>query len=249
MKRCPFQPSPQRLPSLQTRAEKLFETVRRRAEGLLAASPRHDDGRRGLGVVHVARPCGEFSLLLHLWNWRSTEGGHLPSSLGDAVFADDPIGAEATHGLGRRFAAAKAFAEAANTAFGNPEVRFTAHPLEVVQADEGRPAGLLVEDGRDVLSMDLHAGLPARRIVDRLVADEHGGDLARAALMTTDVLLRYVIWQRAERLNAARAMIEPGLQRVEVPGLAMLRRRAIADHADLYAKRHGRAPRACWAVD
>lgn len=242
MRTCPFKRSPQRLPWLDARMAAAFERVRRDALDRLDAAVPVEDYRRGFGIVSASGPLMVAGMTLSWWNWRAAGAEHLPPGVGGRMFFDDPLGAAPSDRLGRRGAAAEAFAAAANVFFDPEDASFTAHPVEVVRKDGSLSERVAAEDGSHVIAIDLLPGHSNRRAIGRLIRDEHGGDLRRAVELTIGASLRVAVWRRAERVNAARDMFGLATAPIRVPGLPALLRMAEAQHAELLRKSRGLAP-------
>ncbi len=80
------------------------------------------------------------------------------------------------------------------------------------------------------------AGMSNPKIIDRLVWEEHKGDLREVQRHWDCTWLRINVWHRAERLNAVRVMLDPSLPLIKVPGIAALRRRIEAAKEELDAR-------------
>lgn len=230
----PFEISPQRLPWLDAEIAERVATIIRDAERRLAGMTVAQDGRRGFGTVYAKGRMRTEGGTLTWWVWRYPNAEHCPPWLDAKRFADDPMGAVATDSLATRVASATAFAEAANAFFDPEDVQFFARSLEVVAAGPERTAGIYPGDEHgDVLAVDLMAGMSNPKIIDRLVWEEHKGDLREVQRHWDCTWLRVNVWHRAERLNAVRAMLDPSLPSIKVPGIAALRRRIEAAEEEL----------------
>lgn len=239
MKILPFEISSQRLPWRDAELLRQFEEVKRDAERRLSTTAPVQDVRRGFGSVFAIGRLRNVIGTLGSWNWRNASPEHFPAWLDADLFFDDPLGALPNDSLGKRFASAAAFAEAMNAVFDPQDGQFVARPLEVVPATSERPVGIYPGDEADVIAMDLMIGVSNPKVVDRMVWDEHQGDLDKLRRLFYIPLLRVDIWHRVERLNAARAMFDVNLPTLKAPGPASLKRRLTIAESELYIEKFG----------
>ncbi|MFD1787512.1 hypothetical protein ACFSC3_08005 [Sphingomonas floccifaciens] len=203
---------------------RMFDEIRSEVMGRTKGSAIVRDGRVGFGTVAAVGPVWRSGLALSMWKWRHADPAEYPEWMGATEFVDDPLGVPPETSLGTRMILAEQFAEVASRMFDPEDVGFTTRAIEIVAATPDRPPGIERGEDVDLLAIELYEGVPMPKIIDRLVQIEV--DIDRGWFSYGGFWLQVQIWHRAERVNAARALLGKDLLPIRLPGLKALERRA-----------------------